>query len=273
MDVMEDKWDLKFYQETVNNCEDIIAEEAINWKTADDINYYYLSTYAKAILTARETLCLLWNGYPDGALSRAREVYERMVITFYINNNYSDELMGRYFANHKLSAYKIQKLLYEQLKNIVCVQKEPYQQLENDCKQKIDQIKLQYGKINGDYWWVLDNKINSFNDMQDNVGVGLLLILYKRACISTHAGALSDIALLGRDNKEGSLLRTDQTEEGFETPILLLLGSFDILTQIVFKHFNIDLPNGYNLKEKYEELWKMFFQCDRTQPKPDHFSS
>lgn len=256
---MEDKWDLKFYQETVNNCEDIIAEEVINWKTADDINYYYLSTYAKAILTVRETLCLLWNGYPDGALSRAREVYERMVIAFYICNNYSDELIERYFASHKLNAYKNQKLLYGQLKGIVSVQKEQFQQLENDCHQKIEKIKQQYGKINGDYWWVLDNKINSFNDMQDNVGAGLLLILYKRACISTHAGALSDIALLGRDNKEGSLLRTDQTWEGFETPILLLFGSFDILTQIVFKHFNINLPDGYNLKEKYEELWKVFF--------------
>ena len=120
-------------------------------------------------------------------------------------------------------------------------------------------MKQQYGKINGDYWWVLDNRINSFNDMQDNVGAELLLILYKRACISTHAGALGDTALLGRDNRKGSLLRTDQTWEGFEAPILLLFGSFDILTQIVFNHFKIDLPDGYNLKEKYEDLWKVVF--------------
>ena len=136
---------------------------------------------------------------------------------------------------------------------------EKYQELENKCQQKIDNLKQQYGKINGDYWWVLDNRINSFNDMQDNVGAELLLILYKRACISTHAGALGDTALLGRDNRKGSLLRTDQTWEGFEAPILLLFGSFDILTQIVFNHFKIDLPDGYNLKEKYEDLWKVVF--------------
>lgn len=114
--------------------------------------------------------------------------------------------------------------------------------------------------MKGDYWWVLDNKINSFSDMQDNVGAELLPILYKRACISTHAGALSDIALLGRDNKGGSLLRTDQTWEGFEAPILLLFSSFDILTQTIFVHFKINLPNGYNLKEKYEDLWKVVFR-------------
>lgn len=256
---MEDKWNLNFYQETINKCEDIIADEAKKWRTADDINYYFLSTYAKAILTTREALCLLSNGYPDGALSRAREVYEQMVIAFYIKNNYSDELLKRYFDDYELKVYKNRKLLYEQLKNIVKVHKEKYQELENKCKQKIDNLKQQYGNVKGDYWWVLDNKINSFSDMQDNVGAGLLLILYKRACISTHSSALSDIALLGRDNKEGSLLRADQTWEGFEAPILLLFNSFDILTQIVFGYFKIELPDGYNLKEKYEDLWKVVF--------------
>lgn len=202
---------------------------------------------------------MLVNGYPDGALSRAREVYEQMVIAFYINNNYSDQLIKRYFADYELKVYKNRKLLYVKLKDIVNIHKEKYQELENKCQQKIDNLKQQYGKINGDYWWVLDNRINSFNDMQDNVGAELLLILYKRACISTHAGALGDTALLGRDNRKGSLLRTDQTWEGFEAPILLLFGSFDILTQIVFNHFKIDLPDGYNLKEKYEDLWKVVF--------------
>lgn len=256
---MEDKWNLNFYQETINKCEDIIAEEAAKWKTADDINYYFLSTYAKAILTTKESITLLVNGYPDGALSRAREVYEQMVIAFYINNNYSDQLIKRYFADYELKVYKNRKLLYGKLRDIVNIHKEKYQELENKCQQKIDNLKQQYGKLNSDYWWVLDNRINSFNDMQDNVGAELLLILYKRACISTHAGALSDIALLGRDNRKGSLLRTDQTWEGFEAPILLLFGSFDILTQIVFNHFKIDLPDGYNLKEKYEDLWKVVF--------------
>lgn len=120
---MEDKWNLNFYQETINKCEDIIAEEAINWKTGDDINYYFLSTYAKAILTVREALYLLSNGYPDGALSRAREVYEQMVIAFYIKNNYSDVLIKRYFDDYELKVYKNRKLLYEQLKNVVNIYK------------------------------------------------------------------------------------------------------------------------------------------------------
>lgn len=256
---LEYKWNLNFYQETVNRCEVIIAKESEKWKTANDINYYFLSTYAKAILTTREALCLLTNGYPDGALSRAREVYEQAVIALYISNNYSDELMERYFADYELKVYKNRKLLYGMLKKIVSTQKEKYQELEDECQKIIDDLKQQYGNINGDYWWVLDNKIKSFNDMQANVGAELLLILYKRACISTHAGALSDIALLGRDNKQGSLLRTDQTWEGFEAPILLLIGSFDVLTRIIFSHFKINLPDGYNLKEIYEDLWKVVF--------------
>ena len=250
---MEDRWSLKFYEDTINKCEDIIAEEAGKWKTADDINYYFLSTYAKAILTTRESLCLLENGYPDGALSRAREVYEQMVIAFYINNNYSDELIERYYADYELKVYKYRKLSYENIKEVHIICKEDYQNLENECSQKINNLKRQYGKMRGDYWWVLDRNINNFNDIQDNVGADLLIILYKRACISTHAGALSDIALLGRDNKEGSLLRTDQTWEGFETPIILLMGSFDVLTNTVFEHFKLELPDGYNIKEKYEK--------------------
>lgn len=254
---MQDKWDLKYYTGIVDACEDVIAEEATRWKTADDINYYFLSTYAKAILTTREALCLLNNGYPDGALSRAREVYEQMVLAFYISDNYSDELIKRYFADYELKIYKNRKLLYEKLRKIMDVGKEKYQDLENECQQKINKLKHQYGKINGDYWWVINEKISSFNDIQNCVGVGLLLILYKRACISTHSGALSDIALLGRDNKEGSLLRADKTKKGFEIPLLLLFESFNILTQIVFRHFNLSIPDDYSLKEKCENLWKM----------------
>lgn len=254
---MEDKWNLKYYEDIINKCEDIIAEEASKWKTADDINYYFLSTYAKAILTTREALCLLTNGYPDGALSRAREVYEQMVIAFYIKQNYSDELIKRYYVDYSLQIYKNLKLLYGMLKNINISQKEIYQDLENECKKKINTLEQQYGKMRGDYWWIKDNKINSFKDLQESVGAELLLVLYKRACISTHSNALSDIALLGRDNKEGSLLRTDQTWEGFELPLLLLMGSFDILTNIVFENFKLDLPDGYNIKEKYENFWKV----------------
>lgn len=256
---MVDKWNSRFYEETLNKCEDIIAEETIKWKTADDINYYFLSTYAKAILTARETLCLLANGYPDGALSRAREVYEQMVLAFYISNNYSDDLIKRYFADCNLKAYKNRKLLYEKLKNKVNSDKEKYQDMENECQQKIDNLKQQYGNVKGEYWWIADNSIRTFKDIQDKIGVGLLLILYKRACISTHAGALSDIALLGRNNQEGSLLRADRTWNGFESPILLVFESFDILTQIIFKHFNLNLPDGYNLKNQCENLWKEVF--------------
>ena len=257
---MEDKWDLEFYEDTINKCEDIIAEEATKWKTVDDLNYYFLSTYAKAILTTREALCLLENGYPDGALSRAREVYEQMVIAFYISNNYSDELLERYYADYELKVYKYRKLAYEKLKEVHTVCKEDYQDLEKQCNQKIDNLRQQYEKIQGDYWWVLGSRISNFNNMQNDVGAGLLLILYKRACISTHAGSLSDIALLGRDNREGSLLRTDQTWEGFEGPILLLIGSFDVLTQMVFKHFKLELPNGYNVKDKYDKYWGEVFK-------------
>lgn len=258
---MEDKWNLNFYQEFINACEDIIAEEAVKHKAVDDINYYYLSTYAKAILTVRESLCLLVNGYPDGALSRAREVYEQMVIAFYISNNNSHELIQRYFADYELQVYKNRKLLYSMLMDEIKSQKEKYQELKRKCNQKINNLKRKYGDsiYNNDYWWISDTQINSFSQLQNNVGVGLLLILYKRACISTHSSALGDTALLGRDNKDGNLLRTDQTWEGFEAPILLLFGSFDILTQIVFNHFSLTLPDGYNLKDKYGEMWKTVF--------------
>lgn len=257
---MNDKWKLAYYCEIVKKCEDIIANEAIKWKTANDYNYYLFSTYAKAILVVKESLCLLQNGYPDGALSRAREVYEQMVIVMYIDNNYSDELIERYFADYYLKVYKNRKFLYEKLKDIDILFKEKYQKLEDECMQKINDLKQQYGVNTNDYWWVLDKSVNSFMNLQDKIGAELLIILYKRACISTHAGALSDIALLGRDNKGGSLLRTDQTWEGFEAPILLLMVSFDVLTHVIFKHFNLELPDEYGLKEKYSLYWETVFK-------------
>lgn len=256
MAVLNNKWNSEFYYEILSKCEDIIAEETIKWKLADDKNYYYLSAYAKAILTAKETLYLLGKGFPDGALSRAREVYERMVLASYISNNFSDDLMKRYFADLQLKASKYHKFLYNKLKNKENSKKEIYQDMEEKYQQEIDNFKQQYGKIKGDYWWTGDKNIKSFKEIQDKVEVDLLPILYKLACISTHAGALNDITLLGRDNKQGSLLRADPTKDGFRLPLLLLLESFDRLTQIVFKHFDLDIPYGNSLKNECEKLWE-----------------
>lgn len=257
---MDDKRNFEYYLDIVYKCEKIISEEAVKWKTGNNLNYYFLSMYAKVILTVKETFCLLNNGYPDGALARAREVYEQMVIAAYIDNNYSDELLDRYFADYDLQVYRNRKLLYEKLCNIDVQCKEDYQNLARECEEKINKLKAKYGKVQGNYWWILDREINNFNDLQEKVEVSLMLVFYKRACISTHAGALNNIALLGRNNEHGSLLRTDQTEEGFEAPIFLLMASFDELTQIVFRHFDLSLPYNYNLKDKYKELWKVALQ-------------
>ncbi len=254
-----DKWNLKYYYEILHQCEDVIANEVQKYKTGNDYPYYLLSMYAKAILNTKEVLCLLMNGFPDGALSRARDIYEQMVIALYIKKNYTENLIKRYWADYDYQCEKCKKELYGKLKEVQRELFKEYEELERKCDVQINHIKKQYGKITRNYWWTGDKKVQTFRQMQKSVDAGVFMVLYNRACISTHANALGDSALLGRNNKNGSLLRTDETYEGFEAPILLAMLSFDLITNIIFEYFNLKLPENYTIKEMCKPLWKKVF--------------
>lgn len=96
-----------------------------------------------------------------------------------------------------------------------------------------------------------DEKCDTFNKLQKRNCDPYGRILYSRACISTHAGAMGDYALLGRFNPNGEKIYTGTTDSGFSLPLILATMSFYNITNMVFGNLEIDFPKEH---KKIEEL-------------------
>ena len=96
-----------------------------------------------------------------------------------------------------------------------------------------------------------DEKCDTFNKLQKRYCDPYGRILYSRACISTHAGAMGDYALLGRFNPNGEKIYTGTTDSGFSLPLILATMSFYNITNMVFGNLEIDFPKEH---KKIEEL-------------------
>ena len=96
-----------------------------------------------------------------------------------------------------------------------------------------------------------DEKCDTFNKLQKRYCDPYGRILYSRACISTHAGAMGDYALLGRFNPNGEKIYTGTTDSGFSLPLILATMSFYNITNMVFGNLEIDFLKEH---KKIEEL-------------------
>ncbi len=262
------KWKLLDFEKIILECQDIIAEVAITIKAEMNYDYYLLSSYAKAILNIREVLCLLHNGFPDGALSRARNIYEQMIIMHFISRHKDEkdgyDLIDRYFDNQDIQSHYNNKLYYEELINF------NEESLSDICNMEINRHNMSIKEFQNkypdckrfnDYWWA-SKIINqpSFEKLQKVCNAGLFRVIYRRACISTHASAMGDFALLGRDNPDGNILTTQETYEGFEMPICLSMDSFGIMTDIVFANFSLENTYTESLELICTEYRKHVFE-------------
>ncbi|SPP97822.1 DUF5677 domain-containing protein [Bradyrhizobium vignae] len=71
-----------------------------------------VSLHARALLVAREIQCLLYGGYPDGALSRWRSLHEIAVMAVFLKQHDS-ETSHRYLASFPFTALRAARQLNE----------------------------------------------------------------------------------------------------------------------------------------------------------------
>ena len=116
------------------------AIQRVNVKTANDNLNFLLYTLGKSIVTTREILILCWAGYPDGALSLSRNIFEQFVHVAYIEGQEKSEeldlLLEKYNADYN----------YQRLKNLKWEAEYISQNTENEARyqSEIDAIKHKY---------------------------------------------------------------------------------------------------------------------------------
>lgn len=223
-----------------------------------------IRSYPHCILVLREVISLIKHGYPDGALARARRIYENMMIAQYLNIHKSDsdfdKVIERYFDDHIIRAYDGRKRFYRSMKQA---------SKADACNKEVNKIIKKYASpkyfnakkkeiLSNNYWWAKNSPM-SFSHFSKCLDDEYAKCLYLRACYSVHAGAFGDVALLGRPTSKHLQLYSGGTYNGAAMSMLLAVTSFCNITEVVLE--NLKIPSPVSNKEFLALLHTYFENC------------
>ena len=230
-------------------------------KDQDDYLLLVLRTSGKALVTMREILTLAVAGFPDGALSLARNLYEQFITLYFLNQKHAldagefDAYISAYYASGELQ--RLHALEYEAT---YCTEnKKKAERLNQEKKQ----LKDLHPKIkNGVYGWTgcgNFGRLCKYGSEQEESDtrrwLSLLHLAYKRSCVSLHANALGNRIRLG-DDWDFSGIDTSAHIKGHGLPLWLATCSFILIAGITCEELEIDFEP---FKEKLNEL-AVFYQ-------------
>lgn len=243
-------WEIPLLESYIVKLEDAFEKELSKHQIARDYINVLIRSYAHCMLVMKEIVCLVKNGYPDGALARARRIYEDMMIAQYLNSHKADadfpRVIERYFDDQNIRAYDGLRKYYRSMKQ---------EDKEKEYNKKLNKIIKKYCAsknfnkkkeeiLTCNYWWAT-NSAMSFSTLSKCLDDEFAKLLYLRACYSIHAGAMGDVALLGRPYENGTKLYSGATYNGFSTPLQLSVSSICNLSEIVFENFGVPSPIPY----------------------------
>jgi uncharacterized protein DUF5677 len=226
----------------------VIADESVEsylTKSAKYANYnivqeVLLRIHAKSNQISKEILCLLKNGFADGAQARWRSLHELAVISFFISNH-GEDVATRYIEHESIEVYKaaIQYNQYYTRLGAVEISREEIELMAEDYNALIEK----YGKYyRYDYGWaanVLKSKRPTFRDIEANIELDHLRPYYKAASSNIHASPTGVLSRLGLLPEEDVLLAGPSviglTEPAQSTIISLVQITTALLT------FNADI--------------------------------
>ena len=228
----------------VRDCEKL-ALEAEPLKMSSTFTRIASESYSKAVITTKEILTLLYNGYPEGAMALSRILYESMVVMrFLYSHRDNEELLRRYVDDFavKVSRDKIKYYSYileysqdESERNDAQLRKVAARKEHNKLKEKYSEF-LSYNKQGNylhDYWWIGDIlPSRSFGAIQNEMTLENLKILYVLSCYRAHSGVVGNAVRFGTMLDE-TTLSTGGSLDGFQVPLCFSLVCFGILTETI----------------------------------------
>lgn len=263
-------WRISLLEQYINKLEDAFEEEIKKHNIGKNFINILIRSYAHSFLVMKEIICLIKNGFPDGALARARRLYEEMVIALYMQNHKSDcdfdAVVERYFDDQDIRAYSGRIEYFKIFNNNVEIANCDTKicdivKKHTSSSKKIDAKRREI--LSNNYWWANNNRM-SFRKLSECLNDDYTKLLYLRACYSVHASAMGDIALLGRENPDGAKLYSGATYNGFSVPLLLAVYSLSVMSEIVFENFDIPSPIK---NEDFAELIQLYFKHSAEENK------
>lgn len=245
-------WRIKELDSIIDGFENDIIQflNSNNIKRDNDYLNLVLDTAAKSIVSIREVLCLCNCGFPDGALSLARNICEQFFILSYFESVKGTEEFDNSLHDYYLD-YDIQRVK----KNKNAVERFDESKVEElDCElNELKQKKISNKK--GNYWWA---NVNSFKDLCDVIicntedeTKGLIYNLlwgYDRACVSLHASCLGNSVRLIYD-KDSKAVDTSPSVKGHSMPLWLSVTSFIWISSVTYSQLGIKVKFNKQFNE------------------------
>lgn len=238
-----EKWKLDAFMNVVDRFENDLAEKTHQKiDVGNDYQTILLHIAGKSILTMREILTLCAHGYPDGALSLGRNLYEQMMIVTFFEMHKSDADFQEYIDDFFLN-YEVQrnKCLHDIADYI------PEENNDTLVKEREELKNRTNRRIKGDYWWA---RYNSFSDLVSCIMneqsdekmrrfLGIQYARYKRACVSLHASCMGNSNRIG--NYTGfEVVDTSPTICGHSSPLIYAAVSLISIIGFVSSAFEFD---------------------------------
>ena len=230
-----------------NDIADFINSAGIEEKQ-DFINVL-IHIAAKSILVFREVLHLCMLGFPDGALSLYRNLYEQLIHLYFFNAKKDDikfsEIINNYYIASEIKRYSILEILLDENdpRHKCC------QEILNSYKKELNQYSLK-----NDYRW---SGFDSFSKMIKYIENDVIVDKhnhelfeelntgYRLACISLHSNCLGNSKIVGT-NTSSFYIDIAPTWTEIEMPLRLSLLSFIKILEITSQTLNINID--YHLK-------------------------
>jgi hypothetical protein len=223
---------------------------------ANDYQFEALvSLHARSLLVSREILCLLYGGFPDGALSRWRSLHELAVTAAFLDEQ-NQEVSHRYLASFPFAALRAAKQLNEHAER---ANMEPFS--EEEIKAMVARcgaFEARFGKeMHKEYGWAsvaLSNPDPNFAQLEKAVSLDHWRPRYRWASQHTHGGYRPPLFMLGTAESTVPIHLVGQSNSGFTDPIHMtaislhqatnsLLSIRPTVDNIVFMQIIRDLSN------------------------------
>jgi len=222
--------------------------------------------HARAVLIAREILCLLEGGFADGALARWRSLHEIAVVSAFLSER-DNQLAERYLLSRETLACKA---IIEYQAHVLRTGLDPF--TEDEVQRAIhlrDKLVQQYGAaIQRDFGWAaeaLGNKSPTFKDLEEAVGLDHLRPYFRWASDHVHAGHKPHATFLGTSESVQPVLLAGQSNSGFTEPATQTgLSLTQATAALLLVEPNFDhLVISYMLLDLVGELQETFVRVER----------
>ena len=220
---------------------------------------------ARALLVSRECLMLIKNGYPDGAFSRWRTIYELSVIGKLLYDENNDDLCERYLNYYHIQEYKDEKISRE--RGHQDHTDESFKILEQNYNLMISKYGSNYAK--GDYGWAnnLFNKNRvTFQEIKDKVDMDKLYGYYKLSSTYIHGNHKANEEPLGVIPNLEKLKLIGPSNYGLSIPMQnVAITLVHISTYFFLIYSNLDVWTACSIMNKF--LDKIIVESNKVQVK------